>query len=174
MPRNRSSELVPLTRAPSYAVSTWGRYYEALHPPRQVHWIVDWKAVPKWIDHATSLWHLRQELRRAYAATHGTDPVTWPVQHPGVLLGSHAACLGCNWFFERGYYRGDGVFQQPVDLARRHETSGGAFRGGHDRLMPTARRVPSPAPDPSPPIPRRIPPAPLRVADRYVAGRPRR
>jgi hypothetical protein len=174
MPRNRSTELEPSTRAPSYAATTWGPYYEALHPPCRVHWIVNWKAVPKYIDHATSLWHRRQELRRAYAAAHGSDPANWPVQHPGVLLGPHAACLGCNWFLERGYYRGDGVFQRPVDLSRRHEASNGEFRGGGERLMPTARRFPSPAPVASPPIPRGIPPAPLRVADRYLAGRPRR
>jgi hypothetical protein len=175
MPRNRYTDpLVPLKRAPSYAATTWGPYYEALHPPRRVHWIVNWKAVPTWIDQATNLWHRRQELRRAYEAAHGSDQAKWPVQHPGVLLNSRAACLGCNWFLERGYYGGDGVFQQPVDLARRHETSNGAFHGGDDRLMPTARRAPSPAPVASPPIPRRIPPAPLRIADRYVAGRPRR
>ncbi len=177
MPRNRSTESdssVPLTRAPSYAASTWGPYYEALHPPGRVHWIVNWKVVPKWIDHAANLWHRRQELRRAYETVHGSDPAKWPVQHPGVLLGFHAACLGCNWFLERGYYGGDGVFQQPVDLARRHEASNGAFRGGDDRLMPAARRVPGPPPVETPPIPRRIPLAPLRIADRYAAGRPRR
>jgi hypothetical protein len=66
-------------------------YYEALHPPRRAHWIIDWKVVPKWIDHATDLWRGRQELRRAYEAAHGADPAKWPVQRPGVLLGSHAA-----------------------------------------------------------------------------------
>jgi hypothetical protein len=136
--------LVPLTRPPSYAASTWDPYYEALHPPCRVHWIVNWRAVPKWIDHATNLWHRRQELRRAYEAAHGKDPAQWPVQHPGVLLDFHAACLGCNWFLDRGYYDGDGVLQQPVDLARRHETPKGAFRGGDDRWMPKARHVPRP------------------------------
>jgi hypothetical protein len=135
--------------------------------------MVNWKAVPKWIDRAVSLWQRRQELRRAYEAAHGNDPALWPTQHPGVVLDFHAACLGCHWFQQRGYYRHDGVFQHPVDLARRHETSNGAFRGGDDRLMPTARRVPGPPAVETPPIPRRIPIAPLRIADRYAAGRPR-
>ena len=95
----------------------------------------------------------------------------WPTRHPGVVLDGHAACLGRHWFHERGYYRHDGVFQYPVDLARRHEASNGAFRGGDDRLMPTARRVPSPLPVKTPAIARRTAPIPpLRVADRYVAG----
>jgi hypothetical protein len=114
-----------------------------------------------------------KNLRRAYEADHGSDPAMWPTQHPGVVLDGHAACLGCNWFYERGYYRDGGVFQYPVDLARSHETSNGAFRGGDDRLMPTARRVPSPPPVETSPIPRRVPILPLRIADRYAAGRPR-
>jgi hypothetical protein len=132
MPSNRSVESVPLTRAPSYAANTWGPYYDALHPPCQVHFIVNWKVVPKWIDHAVRLWRQRAELRRAYEAAHGNDPALWPVQHPGAVLDSHAACLGCHWIHERGYYRDDGLFQHPVDLVRRHETSIGAFRGGDD------------------------------------------
>jgi hypothetical protein len=136
MPRNRSTESdpsVPLTRAPSYAASTWGPYYEALHPPCRVHWIVNWKAVPNWIDHATNLWHRRQGLRRAYEAAHGSDPAKWPVQHPGVLLDFHAACLGCNWFHAGGRYRDDGVYEQQYKLALRHEMSNGAFRGADSR-----------------------------------------
>ena len=66
--RATSRESVPLTRAPSYASTTWGPYYEALHPPGLVHFIINWKVVPKWTDHAAELWRRRQELRRAYAA----------------------------------------------------------------------------------------------------------
>jgi hypothetical protein len=52
------------TRAPWYAATTWGPYYEALNPPRRVHFIVNWKVVPKRMDHAAKLWQQRQELRR--------------------------------------------------------------------------------------------------------------
>jgi len=117
MPRNRScgsDTSVPLTRAPSYAAITWGPYYEALHPLCRVHFIINWKGVPKRMDRAASLWQRRQELRRAYEAAHGSDPAMWPTQHPGVVLDGHAACLGCRWIHERGYYRHDGVFQYPV------------------------------------------------------------
>ena len=163
---------VPLQRAPAHAATTWGPYYDAMHPPRKVHMMIAWKVVPKWMDHAARLWQRRQQLRRAYEAAHGTDPATWPTQHPGVVLHGMAACLGCHWLFGGGYYRLDGVFQDAIDLARHHETSNGAFNGGEDRLMPTARATPSPPPVETPPIPRRIPILPLRIADRYAAGRP--
>lgn len=122
-------ELVPLTRAPAYPSTTWGPYYEALHPPSQVHWIINWKVVPGRMDHAAGLWRRRQELRCEYEATHGGDPALWPTQHPGITLGANAACLGCNWFHAGGRYRHDGVFEQHFVLARRHEASNGAFRG---------------------------------------------
>ena len=121
--------LLPLTRAPWYAATTWGPYYEALNPPRRVHFMVNWKAVPKFIDHAVGLWHQRQELRRAYEVAHGNDPSVWPVQHPGIVLGANAACLGCNWFRVGGRYRADGVYEQHYVLAHKHETSNGEFRG---------------------------------------------
>jgi hypothetical protein len=95
--------MVPLQRAPSYAATTWGPYYDVLHPSREVHMMIAWKVVPKWMDYAAGLWQRRQELRRAYEAAHGSDPATWPSQHPGVVLNGHAACLGCHWLYERGY-----------------------------------------------------------------------
>ncbi|ODR05591.1 hypothetical protein AWC26_17745 [Mycobacterium shimoidei] len=126
-----------------------------------------------WMRYAEWLWQRRQKLRRAYEATHGSDPRMWPSQHPGVVLDDYAACLGCHWLFEHGYYRDDHVFQYPVDLARRHEATNGVFRGGEDRLKPSARATPAPRPVKTPPIPRRIPIMPLRVAERYAAGRRR-
>jgi hypothetical protein len=48
-----------LTRAPWYAATTWGPYYEALNPPRRVHFIVNWKVVPKRMDHAAKSAELR-------------------------------------------------------------------------------------------------------------------
>jgi hypothetical protein len=165
--------MVPLRRAPSDAATTWGPYYDALHPPGEVHVMIAWKVVPTWMDDAARLWRQRQALRRAYEAAHGSDPGMWPTQHPGVVLHGMAAGLGCHWLCERGYYRVDRVFQYPVDLARRHEATDGAFRGGDDRLMPTAQATPSPPPMETPPIPRRISILPLRIADRYAAGRPR-
>lgn len=168
------SGMVPLQRAPCDAATTWGPYYDTLHPPGKVHMMIAWKVVPKWMDHAAGLWQQRQILRRAYEAIHGTDSAMWPSQHPGVVLDGYAVCLGCHWLFERGYYRLDRVFQYPIDLARRHETSNGTFRGAHDRLMPTARATPSPPPMQTPPIPRRTCPIPpLRIADRYAVGRPK-
>ena len=95
-------EFVPLTRAPSYASTTWGPYYEALYPPRRVHFIINWKVVPTRMEHAAGLWRTRQDLRRAYEAAHGSVPAQWPTQHPGIVLGANAACLGCNWFHARG------------------------------------------------------------------------
>jgi hypothetical protein len=130
MPRNRSSgpgTMVPLTRAPSCAASTWGPYYEALRPPRGAHFIDNWKVVPKWMDHAVRLWQRHQELRRAYEAAHGSNPAMWPTQHPGIVLGANAACLGCNWFHAGWSSRDAGVYEQHFKLAHRHEISNGAF-----------------------------------------------
>jgi hypothetical protein len=70
--------LVPLTRAPSYASATWGPYYETLHPPRRVDFIINWKVVPRLMDHAAGLWRRRQNLRSVYEAVHGCDLALWP------------------------------------------------------------------------------------------------
>ena len=118
-----------LTRAPWYAATTWGPYYEALNPPRRVHFIVNWKVVPKRMDHAAKLWQQRQELLRVYEAAHGRDPGVWPAQHPGIVLGANAVCLGCNWFHAGGRYRVDGVYEHALQLAHHHETANGTFRG---------------------------------------------
>lgn len=165
--------MVPVRRPPQEAASTWGPYYDALHPERTTHMMIAWKVVPKWMESAEKLWQQRQELRRAYEVTHGGDPAKWPNQHPGVVLHGIPACLRCHWLGESGYYRHDHVFQYPADIARRHEATNGEFGGGEDRLMPTARATPSPPPVKTPPIPRRIPPLPLRIADRYATGRRR-
>lgn len=117
-------------------------------------------------------WECRQLRRREYEAIHGSDPATWPCRHPGVVLNDAlSACLGCHWLYAGTYYNLDHVFQYAVDIARRHEESNGQFRGGEDRLKPTARWTPSPDPVVTPPIPRRIPIVPLRIADRYSSGR---
>lgn len=68
------NDMVPLRRAPPHAATTWGPYYDALHPPGWAHFIVDWKVVPTLMESAERLWRHRQELRNAYEATHGTDP----------------------------------------------------------------------------------------------------
>lgn len=170
--------MVPLRRAPLHASTTWGPYYDTLHPPGTVHMMIAWKVVPKWMEQAERLWQERQKLRRAYEATHGSDPALWPAQHPGVVVLGFPGCLGCHWLFgEHDYYRHDRVFQYAVDLARRHETSNGEFRGGGgNRLKPTARSVPSPPAVPTRSIPRRVPIMPVRIARRYASGitRPRK
>lgn len=100
-----SDELVPLPPAPFYAANTWGPYYDAMHPPATVHWMVVWKGVPTWIDHAVRLWRQRQTLRTEYVEAHGNDPEKWPTAHPGVVLdGGLAACLGCHWLADAGYH----------------------------------------------------------------------
>lgn len=125
---NRANGLRPLSRAPSYASTTWGPYYEALHPPCRVHFIVNWKVVPTWFEDAERLWQRRQVLRRAYGTVYGPYRDMWPTQHPGVILGANAACLGCHWFHAGGRYRDDGSYEQHWKLARRHESTNGAFR----------------------------------------------
>lgn len=117
-----------------------GPYYDTLHPPGEVHMMIAWKVVPALMESAEKLWQQREELRRAYMATYGSDPATWPTRHPGVVLHEHAACLDCHWLFEQGYHRYDHVFQYPVDLARRHEAPNGTFRASpstaHPRCQP--------------------------------------
>jgi hypothetical protein len=131
------------------------------------------------VNIARRLWDQREYLRRTYESVHGTDPAEWPSQHPGVVLDEvlwvvHAACLRCHWFDPTGHgMRSPDDLQQALVLARRHEDSDGAFRGGEDRLMPTARATPGPPPVETPPIPRRIPIPRLRIAARYAAGKPR-
>ncbi|TMS54800.1 hypothetical protein [Mycobacterium sp. DBP42] len=105
------------TAAPEYAASTWGPYYDVLYPQRQVHYMVQWRAVPNWIDHAVALWRQREELRRVYETEHGGAPERWPTRHPGVTLGDCAGCLGCQWIAT--------AWRDSAELARRHEVSNG-------------------------------------------------
>lgn len=120
--------MVPLRRAPSEAATSWGPYYDALHPPGTVHMMTAWKLVRGWMAYAEMLWQQREELRRSYEENHGSDPELWPVRHPGVLLGAKAACLGCHWLHYGGRYLDDGGYEQHWKLARRHEESDGEFR----------------------------------------------
>jgi len=121
-------------RAPSNAATTWGPYYEALNPPCLVDIIVNWKVVPKEFERAERLWQQRQGKRRAYETVYGADSESWPTQHPGITLGANAACLGCNWFHAGGRHGSDGDYEQYWKLARRHDASNGAFRGGNDEV----------------------------------------
>jgi hypothetical protein len=126
--------LRPMRRAPLDAATTWGPYYEALNPPCLVHTMVNWKVVPKEFERAERLWQQRQEKRRAYETVYGPYLEMWPTQHPGIVLGANGACQGCNWFHVGGRHRRDGVYEQHWKLARRHETSNGAFSGGNDEM----------------------------------------
>lgn len=165
---------VPHRGAPAGAASTWGPYYDTLHPQRAVHMMTAWKVVPRWVEAAKALWRLREELRHDYESAHGKNPSDWPSQHPGVVLDGIPACLRCHWLGPRNYYRRDHVFQSAADIARRHERSNGEFVGAmDDRLMPTARRTPDPPVVQTSPIPRRLPPQRLRIVDRYTMGRNR-
>lgn len=92
-----SNGLVPVPRAPEYAATTWGPYYDTLHPPGTVHWMAKLKGVSRWMDAAARLWRQRQALRAEYAARHGTDPARWPTRHPRITLDGVDACLGCHW-----------------------------------------------------------------------------
>lgn len=159
--------------APAEAARTWGPYYDALHPQRTVHMMIAWKVVPMWREEAAALWREREAKRRDYEAVHGSEPAAWPSSHPGVVLKGIPACLGCRWLGPAdGYYDHDHIYQFAVDLACRHETSDGLFVAERqERLQPTARRTPNPPVVQTPPIPRRHPIRPLRIADRYAAGR---
>lgn len=112
-----------------------GAYWNALFTPTLVTPWVDFKRSSTGLIIARRLWRQREYLRRTYETVYGIDPEGWPVQHPGVVLDevlwiAHAACLRCWWFDARGHYmeRPEEMRQAHL-LARRHETSGGEFRG---------------------------------------------
>ncbi len=125
----------------------WGPYYAALFPPHPVTPWIAWKISSTGVNIARRLWDQREEMRREYAAAHGTDPAAWPFRHPGIVLDAvpfyvHAACLGCHWFHARGHYvphhdyRSAGFGpSRPTNLelahqqAGRHQDSNGAYVG---------------------------------------------
>lgn len=118
--------LRPSRRWSAGASDSWGPYWDALFVPRLVTGWIDWKRGSTGVNVARRFWDQRECLRRIYQQVHGDDPAQWPSRHPGVVLDAvpsidHAACLGCQWFEPRGH--------APLLLARRHETSNGAFRG---------------------------------------------
>ena len=118
--------IAPSTRHSAGAVGSWGPYWDALFPPREVTAWINFKRGSSGVNIARRFWDQREYLRRAYEAVFGPDPLAWPSRHPGVVLDavpsiSHAACLGCQWF--------DVGRQSPLRRARLHETSDGEFRG---------------------------------------------
>lgn len=123
--------------------ATWGPYWDAIFPPREVTAWIDWKRGSTGVNVARRFWEQREQLRRAYEAVHGRDPEAWPSRHPRVVLDAvpqidHAACLGCRWFDPSGW--------DPPSAARRHERSDGTgslmriFCGDH--LLACAFRRP--------------------------------
>lgn len=105
------------------ASSTWGPYWDAQFPARMVTGWIDFKRGTTGVNIARRFWAQREYLRRVYESVFGTDPQAWPSRHPGVVLDAvpsvqHAACLGCRYFDARG--------GSALQLARRHEMSGGA------------------------------------------------
>ena len=132
---------MPSTRVSASAEDTWGPYWDALFPPRPVSPWINWKRMSSGVNIARRLWDQREYLRRTYESVHGTDPAEWPSQHPGVVLDevlwvAHAACLRCHWFDPTGHsMRSPDDLQQALVLARRHESSDGAFRDGATRAV---------------------------------------
>lgn len=115
----------PSTRWSVHGAGSWGPYWEAMFPPAQVTSFINWKIGSTGVNIARNYWYQRQYLRRAYESVYGADPANWPSQHPGVVVGGrHPACLRCH-YFDPGYL--DPL--AALDLARRHETSGGEFLG---------------------------------------------
>lgn len=119
--------LKPSTRWSDYGRNTWGPYWDVLFPPSMVTGWIDWKLGSTGVGVARLLWAQREYLRRTYESVYGTDPAGWPSQHPGVILGGgqtslDAACLRCNYFDPHH------SAARALELARRHETSDGAFR----------------------------------------------
>jgi hypothetical protein len=119
----KKQELKPSTRWSDHGPNTWGPYWDAMFSPAMVTGWINWKRGSTGVNIARLYWYEREYLRLAYESVYGSDPANWPSQHPGVVLGDRAACLRCHYF---------GTWSGPLpalDLARRHETSGGEFRG---------------------------------------------
>lgn len=113
----------PSSRFSAGAAHTWGPYWDAMFPPRQVTAFIDWKRGSSGVNIARRLWEQREYLRRVYESVFGTDPEAWPSRHPGVVLDAvpvvaHGACLGCQWFSASG--------QSALQRARAHEYADGA------------------------------------------------
>ena len=154
----------PSTRWSDYGRGSWGPYWDAMFTPALVSPWINWKLGSTGVNIARALWEQREYLRRTYESVYGTDPAWWPSQHPGVVLdGRHAACLGCGYFEPSGA-RARARATRALDLARRHETTGGEFIG--------RRREPAPE-NPEPPRPSGPLGPPLRIAERYAGGRTR-
>lgn len=116
--------LIPATRFSKYGLGTWGPYWDVIFgweegTERLVAPITQWKLSSTAVNVARSYWNAREYRRLAYESVYGTDPEQWPAQHPGVVLGERPACLRCHYFGKRS------APLDALDLARRHETSGG-------------------------------------------------
>ncbi|MEO6794217.1 MAG: hypothetical protein ABI253_03900 [Mycobacterium sp.] len=156
-------QLKPSTRWSDYGRGTWGPYWDAMFGSQMVTGWVNWKRGSTGVNVARLYWYQREYLRLACESVYGSDPAAWPSQHPGVVLGDRAACLRCHYF---GSHSGP---LPALDLARRHETSGGEFRDRGNQ-----RPHPGPEPSSTPTKPRRTPVPALRITERYAGGRRRR
>ena len=139
--------LKPSTR-PYSGANTWGPYWDALFPPDLVTPWINFKRLSSGVNIARRLWDQREYLRRTYESVHGNDPAAWPSQHPGVVLDAvlwmaHPACLRCQWFDAAGHYmKNPDSLKRALVLARRHETSDGAFRGRNTASHASTSEVP--------------------------------
>ena len=131
----QGGRLKPSTTWSAGASNAWGPYWDGLFRPSLVTGWIDFKRGSTGVNVARRLWDQREYLRRTYESVHGTDPEAWPSQHPAVVLDAvlwyaHPACLRCHWFDAAGHYmKNPGEVGRALLLARRHETSDGAFRG---------------------------------------------
>ena len=132
---SQGGPLKPSTPWSSGASGIWGPYWDAPFPPRPVTPWINFKRGSTGVNVARRFWDEREYLRNTYEAVYGSDPAVWPSQHPGVLLDAvfwiaHPACLRCHWFHAAGYsMKNPDDLKRALVLARRHETSDGAFRG---------------------------------------------
>jgi hypothetical protein len=118
---------------------TWGPYYSAQFPPTKVTPWINFKRMSAGVNVVRRLWDQREELRHAYEAENGSDPDHWPTPHPGIVIDAvqwvaHAACLGCQWIDMPGTDMKEPRWREAAAaVARRHESSGGEFRGEPDQ-----------------------------------------
>lgn len=118
----KGDRLRPSTRWSDHAPNTWGPYWDVLFGPGMVTSWTDWKRGSTGVNIVRRYWDQREYRRRIYESVYGSDPASWPSQHPGVALGDCAVCLRCHYFSLHSGQIG------ALDLAWRHESSGGRFR----------------------------------------------
>jgi hypothetical protein len=113
----------------------WADYYRQLYPGHEhpASAFAAWKYATTAVGAACSYWEARERARLDWEDANGSDPATWPISHPPVVLYlpqvARAGCLACTWFDRADKSDVQSAAELAVSHAVEHGVDQRALRG---------------------------------------------